>query len=99
MYTEGVGVAKNEKEGADWIRKAAQQGVAEAQYVMGLMYAHGNGVTANGPLAYAYMILASSNGVEDAQKDSEALENILTEQQIKQGKQLAATMQKKLQKQ
>ena len=96
MYSEGIGTTKNAKEAARWVRKAAQQGFAEAQYVMGLMYAHGEGVTSNASLAYAYLSLASLSGLEEAQKDLERLTEILTEQQISQGKQLAATMQNKI---
>jgi TPR repeat protein len=37
-YLNGLGVSKNEVEAAKWYRKAAEQGVAEAQFWLGVYY-------------------------------------------------------------
>ncbi len=43
-YWKGVGVAKDEAEAVKWYRKAAEQGVADAQYRLGLALSAGRGV-------------------------------------------------------
>ncbi len=45
MYHTGQGVQQDYAEAAKWYRKAAVQGVAAAQYNLGLMYTNGHGVT------------------------------------------------------
>jgi hypothetical protein len=40
----GEGVAKDQVEAVKWLRKAAEQNDAEAQYNLGVCYAHGEGV-------------------------------------------------------
>lgn len=44
MHTEGMGVARDYRQAADWCRKSAQQGHANAQYFLGMMYDEGKGV-------------------------------------------------------
>ncbi len=44
MYTQGLGVSKDDTEAAKWMRKAADQGLAAGQFGVGSMYAHGRGV-------------------------------------------------------
>jgi hypothetical protein len=44
MYSNGHGVPKDEAEGVQWYRKAAEQGDAAAQYNLGVMYFEGHGV-------------------------------------------------------
>ena len=41
MYYNGEGVAMNMQEAFKWYMKAAEQGLKEAQYSVGLMYANG----------------------------------------------------------
>jgi TPR repeat protein len=43
-YVGGRGVTKNEKEGANWIRRAAEQGHVMAQFELGELYSRGEGV-------------------------------------------------------
>ena len=43
-YYGGYGVAKSSTEAAKWYRKAAEMGLAEAQYNLALMYVRGDGV-------------------------------------------------------
>ena len=44
MYAEGKGVEQNFKEAFKWYQKAADQGRAKAQNILGSMYAEGKGV-------------------------------------------------------
>ena len=44
MYDRGEGVPQNDAEAVRWYRMAAEQGVALAQYSLGVMYANGRGV-------------------------------------------------------
>jgi hypothetical protein len=46
-YLEGDGVAADETEAVKFYRKAAEQGNADAQYSLGLLYASGRGVATN----------------------------------------------------
>ncbi len=39
-----LGVARNAVEAVNWFRKAAEQNLAEAQYILGVFYANGEGV-------------------------------------------------------
>ena len=43
MYANGEGVSRDDKQAAFWFRKAAEQGYAEAQLILGLMYNEGQG--------------------------------------------------------
>jgi hypothetical protein len=42
--TRALGVPQDYRQAADWYRKAAEQGLAEAQYGLGFLYHNGNGV-------------------------------------------------------
>ena len=44
MYEDGKGVRQDDEEAAAWFRKAADQGYAAAQTLLGVMYEHGKGV-------------------------------------------------------
>ena len=44
MYAFGLGVIKDDKEAVKWYRKAAEQGDASSQYLLGWMYSNGRGV-------------------------------------------------------
>ena len=44
MYLYGECVAKDEREAADWFRRAAAQGLAGAMMTLGMMYEQGLGM-------------------------------------------------------
>jgi len=60
-YTRGHGVPKNYKESVYWYRKAAEHGLAEAQYALGVSYEKGRGVIKHEQTAYMWFLLAESN--------------------------------------
>jgi len=70
-YHEGTGVEKNYTLAALWLRRAADQGNARAQFGVGRMYAsggegEGEGVKKNLPLAMTYLELSAAQGEQEA---------------------------------
>lgn len=57
---------KNLDKALDWFQKASLQGQADAQYRLGAMFFHGEGVKANNVQAYILLKMAAVNGAEDA---------------------------------
>ena len=51
----------------EWYRKAAEQGVAETQFVLGICYYFGNGVQQSYETAVEWLSKAAEQGVADAQ--------------------------------
>jgi S1-C subfamily serine protease len=66
MYLIGQGVTKDEVEAAKWYHEAAEQGVAGAQNMLGLMYANGKGVTKNYVEALKWYHKAAEQGYAGA---------------------------------
>ena len=58
--------ATNARQAAEWYRKAAEQGYAEAQYQLGIMYYKGRGVPQDYREAYAWVGLAAAQGYRNA---------------------------------
>ncbi len=48
MYSNGEGITENDKEAVKWLRKSAEQGLAESQTRLGWMYAFGRGGSQQG---------------------------------------------------
>lgn len=44
LYYKGEGVSVDASQGAQWLRKSAEQGLVEVQVMMGGIYATGNGI-------------------------------------------------------
>ena len=65
----GQGVAQDYKEAVKRYRKAAEQGDANAQFNLGLMYAQGQGVTQNYKEAVKWYTKAAEQGVAAAQSN------------------------------
>ena len=67
-YLNGTnGVKKNYKEAVKWYRLAAEQGVAEAQFNLGVCYYFGEGVAKNKATAIRWWKKAAAQGNSDAQ--------------------------------
>ena len=62
MYTNGRGVAQDDKQAVAWYRKAAEQGYAKAQLFLGVMYDNGMGVVQDNKLAYVWSSVSAANG-------------------------------------
>ena len=62
----GLGVAQDAKKAAEWFGKAAAQGVAEAQFNLGIMCASGVGVEKDEAKAVVWLEQAATQGLVDA---------------------------------
>ncbi len=62
MNEYGQGVTKDEAEAVKWVRKAADQGHADAQLLLGGMYANGRGVTKDEAEAVKWYRKAADQG-------------------------------------
>jgi TPR repeat protein len=62
MYSDGRGVAQDYKQAVAWTRKAAEQGDAKAQRLLGMMYDIGVGVVQDNKLAYVWSSVSAANG-------------------------------------
>ncbi len=70
-----------------WYRKAAAQGVAEAQYNLGVMYGKGQGVPQDSVQAYMWYDLAASRYPPG--EDRDAVAERMTPAQISEAQKLA----------
>ena len=88
MSRDGEGVPKNYAEAMKSFRLAADQGLALAQFNLGLMYVNGLG-----PLdyvrAYMWLSLSAAQGTQDAPKNLEIVERYMTTAQIAEARELA----------
>ena len=66
-YREGYGTAVDHVEAVKWVRKAAEQGFARAQYDLGFMYEFGRGVERSYEKAREWYLKAAEQGYADAQ--------------------------------
>jgi TPR repeat protein len=60
MYSMEQGVKRDHAKAAEWYLIAAEQGSSNAQFVLGVMYLFGNGVTQGFAKAYYLLGLANS---------------------------------------
>ena len=91
MYNHSRGVDKDEFEAVTWYRRAAEQGLPEAQYNLGVMYRQGRGVDLvdvatgeclerhNKVQALRWYRRAGQNGYEDAWA---AIERLVSEDSV-----------------
>ena len=83
------------KEIAD-LRKAAEHGMADAQFNLGLMYYAGRGVLKDYVAAYAWLNLASYNGSESGSKIRERIAQHMTPEQIAEAQKLSKELLKQI---
>ena len=67
MLLRGEGGAADPEKGVDWLRKAAEAGMAQAQYSLGLLYESGTGVARSLTTATEWWERAAQQGHVDAQ--------------------------------
>ena len=67
MYASGHGVPEDEAEAANWVRKAADHGYANAQMMLGTMYGTGHGVPQDHAAAMKWYRKAADQGNAGAQ--------------------------------
>lgn len=67
MYQQGNAVVVKDAEKArDWLTKAAERNIPEAEYNLGMMHANGDGVPQDLAKASQYLQKASAHGVDEA---------------------------------
>ena len=69
-HISGEGATKNAAEGINWLRKAIEQNLPEAKYLLGLLHQSGNGVRRSYPEALKWISKAA------AQSDKLAIERL-----------------------
>ena len=69
MYANGQGVRQDDAQAAQWYRKAAEQGYAQAQSNLGVMYANGQGVRQDYVQAVQWFGKAAEQGIAEAQSN------------------------------
>ena len=60
LYYSGQGMLQDDRQAAVWTRKAAEQGNADSQYALGLLYDIGRGVPQDYVEAYFWLDLAAA---------------------------------------
>ena len=88
-------VLKIGKRVGKWYRLAAEQGFANAQYNLGVMYANGEGVPEDKVLACMWWNLAAANGHENASKNKGIIAKSMTSSQIVEAQELSRKCLKK----
>jgi TPR repeat protein len=86
---KGAGVATNTAEAVEWFRRAAEQGNALAQYNLGVMYEHGEGVPKDLVQAHKWVSLAASSGRPKAREVLTRMERDMTKKQQAEADKLA----------
>ena len=89
MYSLGEGVLQDYREAAKWFRKAADQGHAKAQYMLGNMYAVGRGMPRDDLRAHMWLNLSAAKGEKKAAEVRDFLAKRMTEAQIAEAQKLA----------
>lgn len=89
LYEEGLGVPQDYTEAAKWFRLAADQGHQEAQFALSRLYYRGRGVPQDYVLSHKWANLAAAQGFRNAGAAREALEKMMTSEQIAEAQRLA----------
>jgi len=76
-------------EALKWFELAAKQGLSDAQYNLGLMYATGNGIPTNFVTAHLWWSVAVDYGSEKARQKLALLEGLMTEAELGKARSLA----------
>jgi localization factor PodJL len=62
LYAEGIDGKPDYQNAAIWFRKAADYGLTDSQYNLGILYGRGIGMEPNLPEAYKWFTLAARDG-------------------------------------
>ena len=89
MYDNGEGVPQDDKTAVKWYTLAAEQGNADAQSNLGLMYATGQCVPQDDVYAHMWWNLAGSNGSENGRGNRDIIAKQMTPSQLERAQDLA----------
>ena len=87
---ERVSIAEDQN--IEQLRQAAEDGDADAQFGLGVMYAKGEGVLENYVKAYAWWNLAAAQGHKDAIKAKASLRKDMTAEQVAEAQKLSVEL-------
>ena len=76
-------------EALKWLTLAAKQGLPQAQYSLGLMYATGSGIPEDFIAAHFWWTVATERGSDHARNKLLLLEGVMTETSLKEARRLA----------
>ncbi len=68
-YYNGRGVPEDAAEAVRWWQKAAEQGFAKSQILLGMAIAFGEGTAKNPVMAYKWFLIAHASGEKDFDED------------------------------
>jgi TPR repeat protein len=88
MYAKGEAVPKDEAKAAQWYQKAAENNDPKGQFNLGSMYANGQGVKKDVVQAYLWLSLSAAQNKPYAIKRLADIQEIMTQEQIAEGKAL-----------
>ena len=94
MYALGDGVPKDAAKAVEWQQKAAAQGNADAQYILGSMYSKGQGVPKDYVLAHMWTTIAVTSAAGSKEQKEfiklhDSLAENMTAQQLAEAQELA----------
>jgi TPR repeat protein len=95
-YSSGIGGPTDRQEGLRHYRKAAQAGHEQSQFNLSVAYFYGDGVVADAPKAYAWMLVAERYGSMDARRTLPEMRRNLSASEIQRGEALAGEIQRTL---
>jgi TPR repeat protein len=72
-YNEGIGVAQDHAEAARWFGKAAEQGLAQAQFNLAVCYENGEGVLKSATSAADWYHKAGLSYLAEGKRDDASL--------------------------
>ena len=84
-----TGLAHAAEDDFDAVKKAAEQGDVDAQIRLGFMYDYSKGVPEDDIQAYAWISLASAQGMKNAKKAKELLTGEMTRAEIAEAQKLS----------
>ena len=90
-----MGVPQDGEKAVKWFQKAADQGLAVAQHILGLMYANGMGVPQDYIVAHMWYNLAGAQGNEDAINLRNDLSKKMTADQVAEAQRRASAWKPK----
>ncbi len=97
QYTQNLKSQADVKNAFFWMKKAALQGVAKAQFFVGDMYCNGSGAEQSYIHGYVWHTLAAEGGFSAAEEKLEILQEImLTERDIQEALQIVAGLKEKI---
>ena len=79
---KGSTASRTIRTASQWFRKAADRGVADSQYNLGILYARGIGVDQNLAESYKWFALAAQQGDQDAGKKRDDVAGRLDQQSL-----------------